>query len=163
MSQSEKYSPINLDATDKKLLGLLQQNAKMTTKQLAHHLNLSTTPVFERIKRLERTGVIEKYVAIINREKIGKELIAFCHVSLKQHSHEVIGQFEAAIAKLPEVIECHHIAGMFDYTLKVITKNMETYHNFIYNKLAVVDHVGNVQSYFVMREIKTGTALHLDT
>lgn len=162
MSVSEKYSPINLDDTDKKLLSLLQRNAKMTTKQLAHHLNLSTTPVFERIKRLERTGVIEKYVAIINKEKVGKELVAFCNVSLKQHSHDVIREFESEIAKLPEVIECHHIAGMFDYTLKVITQNMDTYHNFIYNKLASVDNVGNVQSSFVMREIKSGTELHLD-
>ena len=159
---SEKYSSSNLDETDKRLLTLLQQNAKMTTKQLAHHLNLSTTPVFERIKRLERTGVIEKYVAIINKDKIGKELIAFCNVSLKQHSHEEIREFESEIKKLPEVIECHHIAGMFDYSLKVITQNMDTYHNFIYNKLASVNNVGNVQSFFVMREIKSGTELHLE-
>ncbi len=162
MSSIEKFSLANLDETDKKLLGLLQNNAKMTTKQLAHHLNLSTTPVFERIKRLERTGVIEKYVAIINKEKVGKELVAFCNVSLKQHSHDVIREFESEIAKLNEVIECHHIAGMFDYTLKVITQNMDTYHNFIYNKLASVDNVGNVQSSFVMREIKSGTEIHFD-
>jgi len=162
MAVSEKYSSSNIDDTDKKLLMLLQQNAKMTTKQLAHHLNLSTTPVFERIKRLERTGVIEKYVAIVNKEKVGKELVAFCNVSLKQHSHDVIREFETEIGNLPEVIECHHIAGMFDYTLKVITKNMETYHDFIYNKLASVNNVGNVQSSFVMREIKSGTQLHID-
>ncbi|MBK3517727.1 Lrp/AsnC family transcriptional regulator [Carboxylicivirga marina] len=162
MPVSEKYSSNTLDSTDKQLLKLLQQNAKMTTKQLAHHLNLSTTPVFERIKRLERTGIIEKYVAIINKEKVGKELVAFCNVSLKHHSHDVIKEFESEIAKLPEVIECHHIAGMFDYTLKVITQNMDTYHNFIYNKLASVDHVGNVQSSFVMKEIKSGTELYLD-
>ncbi|TRX71978.1 Lrp/AsnC family transcriptional regulator [Carboxylicivirga sp. M1479] len=153
---------MNLDETDKKLLMLLQQNAKMTTKQLAHHLNLSTTPVFERIKRLERNGVIEKYVAIINKEKVGKELVAFCNVSLKQHAHDVIREFESEIAKLPEVIECHHIAGMFDYTLKIITKNMDTYHHFVYNKLASVNNIGNVQSSFVMREIKSGTELHLE-
>lgn len=162
MSAKEKFSPIQLDATDKKLLKLLQQNAKMTTKQLAYHLNLSITPVFERIKRLERTGVIEKYVAIINKEKVGKELVAFCNVSLKEHSHDIIREFESSISQLPEVLECHHIAGMFDYTLKVITENMETYHHFVYNKLASVNNVGNVQSSFVMREIKTGTELHLD-
>jgi len=162
MKSSEKYSSSSLDETDKKLLNLLQTNAKMTTKQLAHHLNLSTTPVFERIKRLERTGVIEKYVAIINKDKVGKELIAFCNVSLKQHSHDVIREFETEIKKLTEVIECHHIAGMFDYSLKIITQNMETYHHFVYNKLASVNNVGNVQSSFVMREIKSGTELHLD-
>lgn len=162
MGKTEYYSKISLDDTDKKLLNLLQQNAKMTTKQLAHHLNLSATPVFERIKRLERNGVIEKYVAIVNKEKVGKELVAICNVSLKQHSHDIIREFEEEIAKLPEVIECLHIAGMFDYILKIITKNMETYHNFIYNKLASVNNVGNVQSSFVMREIKSGTHLHLD-
>lgn len=161
MGTSEKYS-ISLDETDKKLLALLQKNAKMTTKQLAHHLNLTTTPVFERIKRLEKTGVIKKYVAIINKEKIGKELVAFCNVSLKQHSHDFIREFESEITKLPEVLECHHIAGMFDYTLKVITKNMDTYRHFIYNKLASLDNIGNVQSSFVMREIKSGTELDLD-
>lgn len=162
MCPLEKYSSINLDDTDKKLLSLLQKNAKMTTKQLAHHLNLSTTPVFERIKRLERTGVIEKYAAIINKEKIGKELVVFCNVSLKQHAHDVIREFESEIKKLPEVIECHHIAGMFDYTLKIITQNMKTYHHFIYNKLASVNNIGNVQSSFVMQEIKSGTELHPD-
>ncbi|MBS2097263.1 Lrp/AsnC family transcriptional regulator [Carboxylicivirga linearis] len=162
MIRKEKYSAIQLDATDKKLIMLLQKDAKMTTKQLAHHLNLSITPVFERIKRLERNGVIEKYVAIINKEKVGKELIAFCNVSLKEHSHDIIRDFEKSISELPEVLECHHIAGMFDYTLKVVTEDMETYHHFVYNKLSSVNNVGNVQSSFVMREIKTGTELHLE-
>ncbi len=162
MATKEKNTKTQLDATDRKLLKLLQQNAKMTTKQLAHHLNLTVTPVFERIKRLEKTGVIEKYVAIINKEKVGKELVAFCNVSLKEHSHDIIRDFEASISQMTEVLECHHIAGMFDYTLKVITENMETYHHFIYNKLASVNHVGNVQSSFVMREIKSGTEIHLD-
>jgi len=162
MIRKEKYSSIHLDATDKKLIMLLQKDAKMTTKQLAHHLNLSNTPVFERIKRLERNGVIEKYVAIINKEKVGKELVAFCNVSLKEHSHDIIRDFEKSISELPEVLECHHIAGMFDYTLKVVTEDMETYHHFVYNKLASVNNVGNVQSSFVMREIKTGTELHLE-
>lgn len=160
--KTEKYSNIKLDQTDKKLLSLLQENAKLTTKQLAHHLNLSTTPVFERIKRLERNGVIDKYVAIINKEKVGFELVAFCNVSLKQHSLDVIREFETEIAKLPEVIECHHIAGMFDYMLKVVTHNMDTYHSFVYNKLASVNNIGNVQSSFVMREIKSGTLLHFE-
>ncbi len=162
MSSKEKYSRLHLDPTDKKLLQLLQQNAKITTKQLAQLLNLSTTPVFERIKRLERNGVIQKYVAIVNKEKVGKELLAFCQVSLKEHSHDIIREFERSISQIPEVMECHHIAGMFDYTLKVVTSDMETYHDFVYNKLSLVNNVGNVQSSFVMKEIKAGTAIHLD-
>nr|WP_319401142.1 Lrp/AsnC family transcriptional regulator [uncultured Carboxylicivirga sp.] len=163
MRPKEKSSAIILDSTDKKLIMLLQKDAKMTTKQLAHHLSLSTTPVFERIKRLERTGIIEKYVAIINKEKVGKRLVAFCNVSLKEHSHDMIRDFESSIVQLPEVLECHHIAGMFDYTLKVITEDMESYHHFVYNKLASVNNIGNVQSSFVIHEIKSGTELHLNS
>ena len=85
---------IKLDATDKKLLTLLQNDAKLTTKQLAHHLGLTLTPVFERIKRLEKQGAISKYVAILNKEKIGRKLIAFCNVSIKEHSREFIHNFE---------------------------------------------------------------------
>nr|WP_321450516.1 Lrp/AsnC family transcriptional regulator [uncultured Carboxylicivirga sp.] len=163
MKPKEKSSAVILDSTDKKLIMLLQKDAKMTTKQLAHRLNLTTTPVFERIKRLERTGIIEKYVAIINKEKVGKRLVAFCNVSLKEHSHDMIRDFESSIVQLPEVLECHHIAGMFDYTLKVITEDMESYHHFVYNKLASVNNIGNVQSSFVIHEIKSGTELHLNS
>ena len=161
MKTSEQNSGIKLDETDKKLLNLLQGNSKLTNKQLAHHLNLSTTPVFERIKRLENTGVIERYGAVVNRKKLGKQLVVFCNVSLKQHAHDDIRKFEMEIEKLTEVMECHHIAGMFDYTLKIITDNMDSYHDFVYNKLAAVSNIGNVRSSFVMREIKNSKIIHL--
>ncbi|NPA36056.1 MAG: Lrp/AsnC family transcriptional regulator [Chlorobi bacterium] len=146
-----------LDKTDKKLLMLLQKDAKLTTKQLAYHLGLTVTPVFERIKRLEKQGVIEKYVAILNKEKIGKKLIAFCNVSIKEHSREYIHHFESQIIKFPEVMECYHIAGMYDYMLKITTENMDSYHDFIYNKLATIENIGNVRSSFVMSELKNST------
>jgi DNA-binding Lrp family transcriptional regulator len=153
---------IKLDETDKKLLMLLQKNAKLTTKQLAHHLGLTITPVFERIKRLEKQGVIDKYVAILNKEKIGRKLIAFCNVSIKEHSREYIHHFESQIIKFPEVMECYHIAGMYDYMLKITTENMDSYHDFIYNKLATIDNIGNVRSSFVMNELKSSTVHQLE-
>ncbi len=152
---------IKLDSTDRKLLMLLQEDAKLTTKQLAHHLGLTVTPVFERIKRLEKQGVIERYVAMLNKEKIGRKLIAFCNVSIKEHSREYIHHFETQITKFPEVMECYHIAGMYDYMLKVTTENMDSYHDFIYNKLATIDNIGNVRSSFVMNELKNSTVYKL--
>ncbi|TAJ15585.1 Lrp/AsnC family transcriptional regulator [Marinilabiliaceae bacterium JC017] len=161
MIKSEKTSSYQPDKTDKKILELLQNDAKMTSKQIAHHLGLTQTPVFDRIKRLEKNGIIAKYVAILNKEKIGKNLIAFCNVSLKEHSKAIIRQFEEEIIQLPEVLECHHIAGMYDYMLKIITDDMEAYHQFIYNKLSSIDNIGNVQSSFVMNEIKCSTSFKL--
>ncbi len=152
---------IKLDATDKKLLTLLQNDAKLTTKQLAHHLGLTLTPVFERIKRLEKQGAISKYVAILNKEKIGRKLIAFCNVSIKEHSREFIHNFESQIIDFPEVMECYHIAGMYDYMLKINTRDMDSYHDFIYNKLATIENIGNVRSSFVMNELKYSTAHQL--
>jgi len=152
---------LKLDATDKKLLTLLQNDAKLTTKQLAHHLGLTLTPVFERIKRLEKQGAISKYVAILDKEKIGRKLIAFCNVSIKEHSREFIHNFESQIVNFPEVMECYHIAGMYDYTLKINTRDMDSYHDFIYNKLATIDNIGNVRSSFVMNELKNSTAHQL--
>ena len=152
---------LKLDATDKKLLTLLQSDAKLTTKQLAHHLGLTLTPVFERIKRLEKQGAISKYVAILDKEKIGRKLIAFCNVSIKEHSREFIHNFESQIVNFPEVMECYHIAGMYDYMLKINTRDMDTYHDFIYNKLATIENIGNVRSSFVMNELKNSTAHQL--
>jgi Lrp/AsnC family leucine-responsive transcriptional regulator len=152
---------IKLDDTDRKLLMLLQEDAKQTTKQLAYHLGLTVTPVFERIKRLEKQGVIDRYVAILNKEKIGRKLIAFCNVSIKEHSREYINHFEKQITKFPEVMECYHLAGMYDYILKVTIENMDAYHDFIYNKLASIDNIGNVRSSFVMNELKNSTVHQL--
>ncbi len=153
---------MKLDKTDQKLLNLLQQNARITTKKLAQELNLTITPVFERIKRLENQGFITRYVALASKEKLGKQLTAFCNVSLKEHTKEVIKNFERRIMMLPEVMECHHIAGLHDYMLKVVTEDMESYHNFIYDKLTAIDNIGNVRSSFVMKEIKYTTAFPVE-
>ena len=152
----------NLDTTDRKLLQFLQEDAQQTTKELAAKLHLSTTPIHERIKRLEKEGYIDKYVALINKKKIERGLVGFCNVWLKEHSQSYLHQFEQEVLSIKEVIECYHVAGQFDYLLKVMVKDMEAYQHFLVNKLAKLDNIGNVQSSFVMTEIKYSTALPCD-
>jgi len=157
---TENYSMI--DSVDVKILQLLEQNAKLTNKEIAGRLGLTITPIHERIKKLEREGYIEKYKAQINRKMIGLKLLAFCSVSLKNHQREFIEKFESDVMHLPEVIECYHVGGMFDYLLKVLVNDMETYQHFVSNKLADLENIGNVQSSFVMSEIKSATALPIN-
>ena len=146
-----------LDKLDKNILHLLQIDSSLNTKQIADKIGLSTTPTYERIKRLEKYGVIEKYVALLNKEKIGKTLIVYCKVSLQVHSKPLLKKFEQAIVKLDEVMECYHTAGTFDYLLKVVINNMNHYQDFITNKLAATENIGHVQSSFVMTCVKHKT------
>lgn len=120
-----------LDAADCALLDLLQRDAFLTTKEMAARLHLSTTPVFERVKRLEREGYIRQYAALLDRRKIGLSLLVFCDISLKEHKREYLLHFEQQVAALPEVLECHHITGAFDYLLKVAVTDMDAYQYFI--------------------------------
>ena len=150
-----------IDQTDKSILKLLQENGKYTIKELASKLNLTATPIFERIKRLENDGYIESYKAIINRKKIGLSLITYCNVSLKNHETNMILKFEKDIVKFNEVIECYHIAGMYDYLIKVMVKDMDAYQQFVTKKLASLNNLGQVQSSFVMTEVKSITNLPL--
>ena len=148
-----------IDATDSKILTLLQQDGKMTTKEVSAKLGLTITPVHERIKKLERNGYINHYTAIVDRKKVGLNLLVFCSVSLKNHQRAYIGKFESDIRHLSEVVECYHIGGMFDYLLKVVIHDMDEYQSFISTKLADLDNIGNVQSSFVMSEIKCSSQL----
>ncbi|NUQ26701.1 MAG: Lrp/AsnC family transcriptional regulator [Saprospiraceae bacterium] len=151
-----------LDPTDLRILNLLQEDAHLTNKEIAAELGLTTTPVFERVKRLEDEGYIHKYVALVDRSKLDYTLAAFCNVQLKEHARSYLKQFEDEVRSLREVIECYHIAGMFDYLLKVVVKDMNAYQDFIVNKLAVLDNIGNVQSSFVMTEVKYSTRLWVE-
>jgi Lrp/AsnC family leucine-responsive transcriptional regulator len=150
---------VQLDELDRQLLELLQTNAKRTIKEMAEQLHLSTTPVFERIKRLEKEGYIDRYVAVLNRKKVGLGLLVMCDVSLKEHNLDYIQQFETAVLQLKEVMECYHIAGAFDYLLKVVVTDMDAYQRFVKEKLATLDNIGRVQSYFVMTEVKSSTSI----
>jgi DNA-binding Lrp family transcriptional regulator len=143
-----------LDKTDIAILRLLQQNARMTVKEIADKVHLSTTPVHERIKWLEQTGVIKQYAALIDQAKVKKGLMVIVYVSLKAHSKTAGAKFIKHIHELNEVIECYNISGEFDFMLKVVAENMDDYYNFHVNKLSQSENIGNVQSVFVMGVLK---------
>lgn len=151
----------NIDAIDRQILMLLQQNSKMNIKEVALKIGLTATPTYDRIKRLEKSGIITKYVAELNKEKVGLDLVVFCQVTLQVHSKKLITQFENAVEKMPEVIGCFHIAGNFDYLLKIVTPNIKSYQFFLKNKLSVLESVANVQSNFVMSTVKENSILHI--
>ncbi len=148
-----------LDPKDKKLLILLQNDAKKTTKQLANELDLSVTAVFERIKKLEKQQIIAKYVALINNEKIQKSFIVLCHVKLVQHKKEYIFQFEKEITQFPEVLECFHVAGDYDYILKICVRDIQEYREFMVSKLTNLQHIASTQSAFMIKEVKNSTVI----
>jgi Lrp/AsnC family transcriptional regulator, leucine-responsive regulatory protein len=143
-----------LDSIDQQIIALLQSNGKMNNKEVANKIGLSVTPTFERIKRLERIGVIQGYTALINRKAIGKDLKVVCQVSLKSHEKDGIDVFENAIKELSEVSHAYHVAGATDYMLTIEVANMEVYQDFLKNQLARIPHIGQVNSSFVMSELK---------
>ena len=150
-----------LDTIDKKLINLLQQDSKQTTKKLSLQLNLSVTAVYERVKKLENQKVIEKYVAIVNKNKIEKSFLVFCHIKLMQHSKEYLNTFEYEILKLEEVSECFHVSGDYDYILKIYVKDMDAYRSFVVTKLTAIKHIGSTHSTFAIEQVKNTTAIQL--
>ena len=148
-----------IDKIDVSLLNLLQSNTKLNTKELAQKVGLSVTPTYERIKRLEKEGYIKKYVAILDRKLIDKNLMVISFVSLILHSNDMQIEFEKSVIEYPEVIECFHVTGSYDYQLKVIVSDMEEYQAFIKDKLSSINNIANVQSSFVMSSLKDTTAI----
>ncbi|WP_411894892.1 Lrp/AsnC family transcriptional regulator [Winogradskyella sp. A2] len=149
------------DEIDKQLLALLQSDSKQTNKALSLKLGLSVTAVYERIKKLESSGVISKNVALVNKKKVNKAFVAFCHVKLLQHSQDYVVKFERDVAELEEVLECYHISGDYDYLLKVLVKDMEAFREFMVKKLTRIDHIGSTHSMFMINEVKHTTTITL--
>jgi DNA-binding Lrp family transcriptional regulator len=145
---------IPLDAKDLSILRLLQANARISVKEIAESVQLSTTPVHERIKRLESSGVIKQYATLIDGAKIKKGLMVICYVSLNQHSKKSGAHFIKLINELPEVVECYSISGEFDFMMKIVTEDMNSYYNFHVNKLSQAENIGQVQSVFIMGVVK---------
>jgi Lrp/AsnC family leucine-responsive transcriptional regulator len=152
---------MKLDSIDTQLLNYLQKDAKQTNKELASKLNMSVTAVYERIKKLEKAGVIDNYVALLNKESIGRAFIAFCHIKLVKHSQELVNQFEKEVAIIDEILEVYHLSGDYDYLLKVHVKDMESFRKFMVNKLTNIDHIGSSNSMFVISEVKHTTAVNI--
>ena len=150
-----------LDQTDLNILRALQQNSRLTTKELAAEVNLSTTPVFERWKRLERGGYIKKYIAVLDANKLNLGFVVFVNVKLRRMNHDIAMDFVERIREVPEVTECYNISGNFDYMLKVHATDMRSYQAFILDKLGKIESVGSIESTFVMGEIKHIHGIHI--
>ena len=149
------------DTIDKKLLQLLQEDSKQTNKALSNKLNLSVTAVYERIKKLDNNGVISRYVALVDKAKVQKDFVAFCHVKLVQHSQDYVIKFEREVNQLEEVLECYHLSGDYDYLLKVLVKDMQAFREFMVEKLTKINHIGSTHSMFMINEVKHTTSITL--
>lgn len=148
------------DTTDKRLLEYLQADSKQTNKELSNKLNLSVTAVYERIKKLEKAGYIDNYVALVNKEKIHKNFVVYCHIKLVQHAQDYVIKFEKEVANLNEVLECYHVSGDYDYLLKVLVDDMAAFREFMVKKLTRINHIGSTHSMFVINEVKHTTAIN---
>jgi DNA-binding Lrp family transcriptional regulator len=151
-----------LDKTDLGILNLLQQDSRLTHKEIAFRLHKTITPIHARVKRLQEEGYIKRYTAIIDHKKIGRSLIAFTQVQLKEHSQERLMAFMNEAVKLPEVMECYHMTGSFDFLLRIAIRDMDEYNLVLMKKLSMLPDVGTMQSLFVMSEAKHETAYVLE-
>lgn len=144
----------NLDETDRKILRILQRNSDLTVKELAAKLHLSTSPTFERQKRLERDGYIERYMAVLNARKVGNGIMVLCNIRLKQHSQELIQEFMDVVQNLEEITECYNTSGDYDFLIKVYAHDMKSYQQFMLNTLGTINCIGSLHSIFVIDETK---------
>jgi len=133
----------------------------MTTKQIAERVSLSSTPVFERIKRLENEGYIQKYTAVLDPDKMGRGFLVFCSVKLKQINRDIANDFVSVIKNIPEVTACYNVAGEFDYILTIYAPDMKYYNDFVINVLGTIESIGSILSTFVMKEIKQGYGIYV--
>ncbi len=146
-----------LDNIDRKILRTLQSDGRITTKELASKLHLTNTPVYERVRKLEKTGIIEKYVAVLNPEKLDRNMVIFIDVNLKKHTKEVVDNFREAVLAFPEVVEFHNVTGEYDVHLKIMIKDMAEFKIFLEEKLSGLDYVTTFHSSFaISSETKTG-------
>ncbi|WP_443913651.1 Lrp/AsnC family transcriptional regulator [Phocaeicola plebeius] len=150
-----------LNKVDLQILRTLQENARLTTKELAAQVSLSSTPVFERLKRLEREGYIKKYIAVLDADKLNQGFVVFCNVKLRRMNKDIAMEFTRIIQNIPEVTECYNISGSYDYLLKIHAPNMKYYQEFIINVLGTIDSLGSLESMFVMDEVKHDYGLHI--
>jgi len=152
--KEESATHVSLDQKDLAILKLLQHNARITVKEISDKVNLSTTPVYERIKWMEETGVIKQYATLVDPAKLNKRLMVIVYVSLKQHNKTAGSKFVKAMNEMSEVLECFSISGEFDFMLKVVVEDMNAYYDFHVNRLSEMENIGNVQSVFVMGVVK---------
>ena len=152
---------MTLDDIDIRILQELQQNSRLTNKELAARIHLSTTPTFERHRRLEREGYIKMYTAIVDADRIDRSFAVYCNISFKQINREVADAFREIVASWDEVTECYNVSGDCDFLMKVNVRGMKEYQEFILHKVGELDYVGRVQSVFVMETLKQNYGIRL--
>ena len=150
-----------LDEVDLKILRILQEDSKKTTKEIAKELNLTASPIYERIRRLEKKKYIKKYVALIDKKLVNQSITAICMVSLRYHDEGFIDTFDRQIRALREVQECYHMAGKVDFFLKINLQSLDAYHEFVRLKLSKIDNIGVLESSFVLKEIFHSTEYNI--
>ena len=143
-----------LDDIDKKILRILQRDSHLTVKELAARVHLSSSPVFERQKRLEREGYIERYMAVVNSHRVGNGIMVLCNIRLKQHTQELIQEFMDVVQSIDEITECYNTSGDYDFLIKVYARDMKCYQQFMLNTLGTIDCIGSLHSIFVIDETK---------
>ncbi len=152
-----------IDSTDIKILQQLQNNSRLTTKELASAINLSATPTFERVKRLEREGYIKRYTAVLDAEKLNCGFVAFCYIKMKQHTYENSIRIMEAVQGINEIAECYNISGDYDFLLKIYAKDMKSYQSFILRILGDLNCIGSLSSSFVLGEVKNAHSIPLNS
>ena len=153
---------MTLDRVDKSLLRALQLDGRLSNVQLARKISLSPPATHSRLKRLEKDGYVRQYAAIVDREKAGYDLLCFIHISLQMHKVEQVEKFREATRRMPEVLECHHITGEYDYLLKVVLKNRKDLERFVVDKITPIPGVARIHTSLVLTEVKATMALPLE-
>ena len=152
-----------LSPQDIRILDLLQQDASLTTQEIADRINMSQSPCWRRISRLEEHGLIKRKVAVLDREKLGMDIVVFATVSLSTQGKKNLQDFEDEVKLLPEVTECYTMTGMWDFMLKIVARDIRHYEQFVREYLVNLNHIGEVHSHVAVTEIKNTTALPLET
>lgn len=150
-----------MDAIDRKILEILQEDCMISYKEIATSIGLSYNPTYERIRRMEEEGIIKSRVAILDPKKIGVNLFVYCNITLKEQSKKSLIDFEKRIKTIPEIIEAVSLTGVYDYMLKIAIRDIDAYNTFIMNKIANIPNIGQYHSNIVMSVVKDETALSI--
>ena len=150
-----------MDATDKKILEILQVNAMITAKEMAQKLSLTSTPIYERIKKLQKSGIIKQYVALLDANLVGKSILVFMNITIKDHHSDKRNEFVKEIKRLDSVIEFYHTSGSFDFLAKVRFSDIKTFRDFLVNDVASIYNISDIESQIVLEEIKYSTKIIL--
>jgi len=151
-----------LDPTDKLIMQILQEEGRLSNAELARRVNLSPPATHARLRRLEEGGYIRQYAALLDREKVGFDMLCFVQISLQLHQPQQVEAVRAAIREMPEVLECHHVTGEYDYLLKVVIHNRKDLERFVLERLTPVPGVARIHTSLVLTEVKATTALPVD-